>query len=208
MCPRWLRLDEALRSSFSGQQTAQTWFGQYKRQTLNVVAADVIDQQPMPPWSWVFGHLAYFRRYQKRYPSDLFVSVIVSKMCAEFRDTDLFYLDLWPFSAMILIVNDPEVAMHISSGKHVYSKSRIYPNLIDPLIGGPNILTMDGEEWKKWRTIFNPAFSQSYLMQQIPVIIDKAEIFCSRMNERHGQVFQLEDLATRMTVDLIIKVAL
>lgn len=162
----------------------------------------------MPPWSWLFGHLAYFQQYQKRYPSDLFAPVVVNKMCAEFRDTDLFYLDLWPFAPAFLIVNDPDAAMQVSSGRHALSKPEIYQYMIDPLIGGPNMLTMNGDEWKKWRSVFNSAFAPNYLMQQVPAIIEKVEAFCEKLHERIGDVFQLEDIATRLTVDIIIKVAM
>ena len=80
--------------------------------------------------------------------------------------------------------------------------------VVDPVTGGPNLLTMNGPQWKEWRGIFNPAFAQSYLQDQISAVVESAEIFCRKLRERQDTVFCLEDIATRLTMDIIIKVAL
>lgn len=162
----------------------------------------------MPPWSWLFGHLVFFRQYQKLFPSDTFVPVVMIKMCEAFGNSDMFYLDLWPFSTAFLIVNDPEVAMQITSSKKIYPKPEIYQSTIDPVVGGPNILTMNGDEWKKWRAVFNPTFAQAHLLTQLPAIIRRVETFSRKLRERVGTVIPLEDLVTRLTMDIIIKIAM
>lgn len=131
-------------------------------------------------------------------------------MCEEFSDTDMFYLDFWPFATSFLLVNDPNVAMEVSSGKQVFPKPPHYKDILDPVIGGPNLLTMNGPSWKSWRTIFNPAFSMAHMMEQVPEILESVTIFCQKLEEKatSGCVFPLEEIATRLTMDIIIKVAM
>ncbi|KAF2655142.1 cytochrome P450 [Lophiostoma macrostomum CBS 122681] len=163
---------------------------------------------PMPEWSWVFGHLMVFRQCQNCYPSDAFAPVVMRKICADFYQTDMFYLDLWPFNTTMLIINDPEVAKQISSAKPPFPKPAMFGAVVDPIAGGPNLLTMNGPQWKEWRSVFNPAFSQSYLQDQVSVVVESTEVFCRKLRERQNAVFCLENLATRLTMDIIIKVAL
>jgi cytochrome P450 len=82
-------------------------------------------------------------------------------------------------------------------------------NVLEPLMGPQNLLTTDGALWKKWRTIFNPGFSVQHLMTQVTTIIDCTEAFIKNL-DRHstaGRVFRLEEEATKVTIDIIGKVA-
>lgn len=68
---------------------------------------------------------------------------------------------------------------------------------------------MNGQEWKYWRSLFNPGFAPQYLLDQVPGVVDSVLIFCDKLQERAGTgMFCLEDIATRMTVDIIMKVVL
>ena len=82
--------------------------------------------------------------------------------------------------------------------------------MFDPIMGGPNLISMNGHEWQQWRSVFNPAFSNSYLLQQLPAVIDSAEVFCQKLLEcaRAGSIFPLQDPAARLTVDIIFKLAM
>lgn len=77
-------------------------------------------------------------------------------------------------------------------------------------MGGPNILTMNGETWKHARTTFNPGFNHKYLLHQVPGIMDRINIFCQILEERADahSVFPLEEILTRLTMDIITKVVL
>jgi cytochrome P450 len=164
----------------------------------------------MPPWSWVFGHLLYIRSATVGYPSDVFAPVVMPEICKEFSDTDMFYLDLWPCTASFLMINDPNPAMQVSSGKQAFPKPELYRTQVNPFTGGPSTLTMNGAEWKKWRAIFNPAFSLSRLMEQVPDIVKGVDIFCQRLSEKveKNAAFQLEDLLSKLTMSIIIKFAM
>lgn len=131
-------------------------------------------------------------------------------MSRDFSETDMFYIDLWPFASSYLIVNDPDAAMAVSSAKPPFPKAQHFKDMIDPIVGGPNMITANGAEWKLWRNVFNPAFSMANLMEQVPSIVDSARMFCQKLEERaqKGTVLPLEDIATRLTMDIIIKVVM
>ncbi|KAF2259367.1 cytochrome P450 [Lojkania enalia] len=160
---------------------------------------------PMPQWNWVTGHLLVFKHHLSRYPSDTFVSVIIADMARQFP-TELFYLDLWPFLDPALIVCSPEAATQVSNTLNL-PKPRLYKTIIDPITGGPNILTTNGKEWKYWRSLLNPGFASAHMLDQVSAIVDSVEIFCDQLRKR-GDVFRLEDVSTRLTVDIIMKVVL
>ncbi|OJD32391.1 cytochrome p450 [Diplodia corticola] len=64
---------------------------------------------------------------------------------------------------------------------------------------------MPNGPWKKWRSIFSPGFSPAYMLEQVPKIVDKAEVFCQLLREKAGQdtMFQLEEATFRLTIDII-----
>ncbi|PYI11868.1 cytochrome P450 [Aspergillus sclerotiicarbonarius CBS 121057] len=165
----------------------------------------------MPQWSWIWGHLPLLRRYLARYPSDVFFTYALAGLAAEeLPEADMFYLDLWPFSPPFLCICDADAANQVSA-KHTFPKSDYLRSLFEPLMGGPSLLTMNSQEWKDWRARFNPGFAHSYLLHHhLPAIVDYVDVFGAKLRERAatGQVFPLEHLATRMTVDLILKATL
>lgn len=68
---------------------------------------------------------------------------------------------------------------------------------------------MNGGEWKRWRSLLNPGFSAANLMQHVPFIVDCVEVFCGRLRENAGGgVVLLDDFTTKLTFDIIMKVAL
>ena len=78
-------------------------------------------------------------------------------------------------------------------------------------IGGPHTLVSDdGPMWKTWRKAFNPGFSVTHLMTLVPDIVESVSIFCDHLGEKakKNELFRLERMATRMTVDVIGKVVL
>jgi cytochrome P450 len=161
----------------------------------------------MPEWSWICGHLLVLRHYLDSYPPDTFVNIIAAHMARDLGNPDMFYLDLWPFLAPNLMVNSPEAATQVSNKLNL-PKPPMYRAMFDPMNGGPSILTMNGKEWKHWRTLFNPGFAPGYLLEQVPAIVGSIEIYCDQLKQRAGTVFRLEDVTTRMTMEVIMKAVL
>jgi len=161
----------------------------------------------MPEWSWAFGHLPILQKYLSKYPPDVFTNVLVIEMAREFPDTEVFYLDLWPFLKPNICICNPEVALQISNKLNL-PKPDMYRTMLDPMMGGPNMLTTNGKEWKYWRTVFNPGFAPAYLIEQVPTIVDSVDVFCEQLKKKGGEMFCFEELGTRLTMDIIMKAAL
>ncbi|KAJ4304988.1 hypothetical protein N0V90_000516 [Kalmusia sp. IMI 367209] len=162
---------------------------------------------PMPEWSWAFGHLPILQKYLSKYPSDTFINVLIIEMVREFPDAEMFYLDLWPFLKPNICICNPEAAFHVTNKLNL-PKPEMYRTMFDPMMGGPNILTANGKEWKYWRALFNPGFAPAYLIDQVPAIVDSVEVFCEQLGKKMGDVFCFEEVGTRLTMDIIMKVAL
>lgn len=160
-------------------------------------------------WSWLTGHLLTLWKYKSKFPSDAFVGTALAGLAAEFRDEEAFLLDLWPVAPALLIVHSPELATQITT-KYNLPKSRSFERSLEPITGGPNMLTMNGEQWKIWRNIFNPGFSATSMQDYVPHVIRSVEVFCELLDERarEGKIFPLGDLTMRLTAEVITKLSL
>lgn len=160
-------------------------------------------------WSWITGHIFTLQKYKSRFPQDAFVSIAISELAKEFNDTGAFLLDLWPVSPPNLIVFSPELAGQIAT-KYNLPKARKIGEMLDPITGGPNMLTMNGEEWKTWRHTFNPGFSAASMTDYIPHLVGCVQIFHDILKEKASarELFCLGDLTSRLTTDVIMKLSL
>lgn len=136
-----------------------------------------------------------------------------------------FYLDIWPFVSIhymilpniditdlssqadpLLPVVDPDMCQQVA----LDTRTMKHPTLatfLKHLVGPGDIVSTDGEDWKKWRIMFNPGFATQHLMTLVPGIVSDAEIFISKL-EKHVEaqdVFKLEEATTRLTIDIIGK---
>jgi Cytochrome P450 len=50
-----------------------------------------------------------------------------------------------------------------------------------PVIGRLSIVTLEGEQWKRMRKLFNPAFASSYRETMIPAIIEESQVFVRKL---------------------------
>ena len=95
--------------------------------------------------------------------------------------------------------------LHQVTQEHSWPKYHMVKNFLNPLTDGLDIVTMEGQMWKTWRGIYNPGFSLSHLMSQIPLIVDETRIFCEILQE-HAQksdIFKLKHLTDNITMDII-----
>ena len=79
-----------------------------------------------------------------------------------------------------------------------------------PMTGGNDLVTMEGAEWRKWRNIFNPGFSNSHLMTLVPDIMKEISIFCKILREsaEKAEIVSMDTLATKLSLDVIGRAAL
>ncbi|CAG8974221.1 hypothetical protein HYALB_00007384 [Hymenoscyphus albidus] len=52
-----------------------------------------------------------------------------------------------------------------------------------PMTGGEDLVTMEGSEWKTWRSVFNPGFAGGYLMTLVPGMVRDVEVLCGILVE-------------------------
>jgi cytochrome P450 len=78
-----------------------------------------------------------------------------------------------------------------------------------PITGSPSLISMSDKEWKLWRWLLNPGFSTVAMMDSVPHIVKSVQIFQAKLKEETQQgVICLDDLTTRMTMDVIMKLTL
>lgn len=165
--------------------------------------------QPQPPHHPILGHLPLFVKLRRRLPPHAHPHTYPYFIREEYGLGNLFYIDTWPAGAPMLVIIDPEIGAQVSI-QHTLNKHQTVKDFMTPLGGDKNLVSMNGPEWKTWRSIFNPGFSAAHLMTLVPGIVDDSLVFCDIL-ARHvekGDVFRLEEAATRLTVDIIGRVVL
>lgn len=122
----------------------------------------------------------------------------------------VIHVDMWPFSAPLMIVCSPVLAVQACSQELNLSKPPMLHAFFNPLAGGENLFTMNGLEWKWSRSLFNPAFSGNYLLQLTSHIVDEAEVYVDILREyaRKGDIFSLDDITCWYLLDVIGAVTL
>lgn len=154
------------------------------------------------------GHTLVFLRYGSRLPPLANVALVMQEIFREFPHTEAYLLDLWPSNSAVIITCNPEAELLVSL-KYNLPKPSATAESIKPIVGGPSVLTMNGDEWKTWRSRFNPGFSATSLMNHVPYIVDCVQVFCDKLRANVGrEIISLDDFATRLTFEVIMKVTL
>ncbi|KAL4764516.1 cytochrome P450 [Aspergillus foveolatus] len=161
----------------------------------------------MPSFSLLTGHFGALKQTIDGMPPNATLHSIMLKLSQRFR-SGMFYINMWPFSGTWLVVATPSGAAQIQSLN--LSKPNILRRPLETITGGPSLMSMHGETWKRWRALFNPGFNPNYLIGLAPLIADEVAVFCEQLRQkaRTGAVFQLEPLTLRLTVDTICSVTL
>lgn len=159
-------------------------------------------------WSWIFGHLLSFGKLAGKLPSDANILYTTGNLSEQLK-SETYLLDLWPMALPTLFTSDLEMARLVTV-EHNCPKNKLLQDGMLPIAGGPDLVSMNGPQWKFWRGIFNHGFSMGATTAQIPSIVDSMEVFCELLRERaaNGDMFCLEYLAMRLTMDVILKVTL
>jgi hypothetical protein len=165
--------------------------------------------QPMPPWSWLTGNLTFFRNELAKYPPDILISVVMKDIAQNyFAETEMFYLDLWPILPPTLWCGVAAASTEVD--KRLTTKPDVYQRLFQPMCGGRSLLDTNGHEWKYWRGLMKPGFAPGYVMSKAHHFIESGDVYTRILEKKAeaGDVFQLEVIAMRFTLESIIKIAL
>lgn len=77
--------------------------------------------------------------------------------------------------------------------------------------GGPaNLVSSEGKEWRKWRSAFNPGFSNSHLMTLVSQVVQDCQVFADIMNDhaKNNDLFRLEPATVKLTLNIIGRLVL
>ena len=143
-------------------------------------------------------------------PKDTYPHYLVDQLRQSYPDMGpIFYLDAWPFITLTLLVASPATKAQVTT-ERVLPKFPAIKDFLYPIANGKDIVSMNGQEWKYWRSIFNPGFGASHLISLVPGIVSETEIFCDLL-QSHAQkqdVFRMKQLTDDLAMDVIGKIVL
>ncbi|KAK8112987.1 hypothetical protein PG984_013513 [Apiospora sp. TS-2023a] len=178
--------------------------------------------QPLLPHSFLLGHWPILAKFSQSHPPDVNIYTFHTWLLKN-RETYLpdyeflppvVYLDTWPLLEPLAIVTDPVAAAQFTIAN---SEPRIelYRKYFIPLTSGLDVFMSEGHVWKTWRSRLNPGFSQRNLTALTPEILEEVSVFVDRLkqgaaygDDGWGPVFQLQEMATDLTTDVIGRAAL
>ena len=162
----------------------------------------------MPPFSWLAGHMLAVKTVMEKLPANAATHYTFADIALQSKES-MFYVDFWPISDPLLVITSPFAAEQLSKHPIHFKPSNIV-KVMESLTGGPSLLTMPETQWKQWRTIFNPGFSPSYILDQVPKILPEIEVFREKLREQAllNKFFQLDKMTLRFSLEVIGIVAL
>lgn len=158
----------------------------------------------------LLGHLPIADECFARFPAGIHTHHFANYIREKWDLPEVFYVDWRPAGPLWCFIADPELAsQYITTGQSL-PKSKLETDYLDRFLGKNNMVSAEGHKWKSLRSMFNPGFSATNLMTLVPYIVDASLTFCDVMREkaRTQENFELEEYATRLTIDIIGKVSL
>ncbi|KAL8726425.1 MAG: hypothetical protein Q9181_006054 [Wetmoreana brouardii] len=121
----------------------------------------------------------------------------------------VFYVDTWPFGPPILALTSADGANQITIA-HSLPKFTMLRDDMKAMTGGMDLVTLEGQQWKTWRTVFNPGFSLNHLMTMVPHILEDVLVFCEILEQRaaSGEIFSMDPLTTNLSLGIIGRLAM
>lgn len=176
---------------------------------MSIIAAVILRIQCMPDdWNWLTGNLLSLQKYVNRVPSNAHVLLAVHELAKEYADTEVFLMDTWPMFPVMYMIFDPDTAVQVST-KYNLPKPASFHKSMQPVTGGPSLVSINDSEWKKWRSIFNPGFSAGNMVDQVSAVVDSVQVFCDILRDKAGTgLVKLDDFTTRLTMEVILRVTL
>jgi cytochrome P450 len=172
--------------------------------------------------SLLFGHLLVVFQFYQDWASDAnFIQTFgyyMSKYWKKFfpdqdRCPPVVYVDVWPISKPMAFSMEAYVSNQMEIGNSL-PKSPMQGEFLGPISNGKDLNCMHGEEWRMWRSRFNPGFSQTNIRSWIPAILEETEAFANVLrnlcggNGGWGRVFPFEKICADLAFDVTGRVVL
>ena len=163
----------------------------------------------MLPHSFLFGHLIEIGKImanKSKFPPKThshWLPLLFLQEYPELAGKGVLYLDVWPISDPLLALYHPDLIAQLTEGN--FPKARLMKLELGPMTGAKDLLTLEGQEWKRARAVFNPGFSAKNLLSLVPEFVAEIEPFQQKLKKaaKSGEVIKLEQWTTTLAVDVI-----
>ncbi|KAF2098474.1 cytochrome P450 [Rhizodiscina lignyota] len=164
---------------------------------------------PGPPHHWLFGHILVAGKMARDLPPDVHPHHYWQYLRKTYELGDIFYFDAWPLAPPTVIICEADMAEQITV-KHSLDKHPIVKSYLKQHLGPENMAAANGAAWKKARTVYNPGFAPTHLMNVISKIVQDVEVFHEVLSElsETGEVFSMESTAMKISFDVIGRLVL
>ena len=164
----------------------------------------------MPPYNKFLGHLPVLVKVMSQIPKGAhghYLPGVLRRMYPSLGPN--FYLDTWPMNSPILFVADPFTLQQVTQDRSL-PKHASLREFLRPISNGRDIVSLNGPEWKRWRSICNPGFSNTQIMSLTPFIVRATLAFCAVLEEyaNTGKTLILKEPADKWALDVIGEVVL
>ena len=109
----------------------------------------------------------------------------------------------------MLVVLEPDMMYQLAQANQI-PKDKGLRRFLKPLTGDEDLVTLEGDAWKRWRSSFNPGFSSNHIMTLIPKMVEQVKVF-KNILEKHakrGDICYLEEASLNLTIDIIGRVVM
>jgi cytochrome P450 len=172
--------------------------------------------------SFLFGHLFVVIQFYRDWAFDAnFIQTFgfyMSKHWTKFFPNEnhcppVIYVDVWPISRPMAFSTQAYIS-NLMEIQNSLPKSPMQGEFLNPISNGKDLNCMHGEEWKMWRSRFNPGFSLSNIRTWIPAVLEEVEAFANVLKNlsggegEWGQVFPFEQISSNLAFDVTGRVVL
>lgn len=164
----------------------------------------------MPPYNPILGHLLFCNRILSKLPKDAHKQYVPDQIRRELPGIGpIYYLDTWPFGPVMMIVASPSTLYQMTQ-EHSLPKYHALKSFLRPLTDGLDMVTMEGQIWKHWRSTYNPGFSNNHLMSLVPEIVMETATFCEILqgHTKAQDMFAMKRHTDNLAMDVIGRVVL
>lgn len=157
---------------------------------------------PGPPPHWLYGNTAIFRsNVEERHLRLLELHKKYGKVVRiQMGRPSLYGRDIFS-------VADPSLCEEILKSKS-YAISKISQARFKKIIGENNLVTLEGEQWKKHRRLIMPLFHSGFLSYTLEVISNKTQIVLRQWRGLpEGSSVEAFSVVQNLTLDIISQAA-
>lgn len=165
----------------------------------------------MPPYHPILGHLPLMINLVRNLPRDAHAHYLPDQIRRRYPDLGpVYYIDAWPFAEPVLVATSPDTIAQFSQANHYLPRHPGVKRFMRPITGGLDLASMEGQDWKTWRKIFNSGFNAQHMMSLVPSMLEELLVFKDILQEHaeKGDVFSLDEAAVNASMDVIGKVTL